>query len=137
MLNRLNNLNKQRYNNTLFNMDILNNKNNNVMNNNINNSINNITNIINNYDDNLNPFKIFNEDSIRNLGVINRFIIKPTYEALKNEFENTFNNSIELFKLIYIIILSIFISLIFISYIFLWKPFEQELNSKVINYSNN
>jgi len=82
--------------------------------------------------DDLNPFKIFNKVSLRNLGIVNRFIIKPTYEAMKNEFENIFNNSIKLFKIIYIIILSIFLSLIFICYLFLWKPFETNLNSKVI-----
>merc|ERR1712032_1603604 len=73
---------------------------------------------------------------MRNLGIVNRLIIKPTYEVLKDDFENIFNNSLYLFKSIYILILSIFLSLFFVCYLFVWKPFEQNLSDNIYKTKN-
>lgn len=98
----------------------------------------NSTSIINNNNNdipnnNLDPFSIFNENSIRNIGLVNRFLLRPAYEALKTQLETTINDSINTFKTIYIIILSIFLAVIFIFYLFVWIPFENALNTTVIN----
>lgn len=78
------------------------------------------------------PFDIFNENSIRNLGLVNRFMIRPAYEALKLKLETSIIDNLNTFKLIYIIILTIFISAVFFVYLFLWRPFENRLNATVI-----
>jgi len=86
--------------------------------------------------DSYDPFNIFNENYIRNLGIVNRFIIRPAYETLKSNLENSISNNLNTFKLIYIIVLSVFISGILFVYLFLWRPFENKLNAtvKIFNY---
>ena len=79
---------------------------------------------------------IFNENSIRNIGLVNRFIIRPAYEALKTQLETTINDSINVFKLIYIVVLSIFLTSVFCIYLFVWRPFENALNLTVIFFLN-
>jgi len=95
-----------------------------------NNNTGNIT-INNNNNNNIDPFSIFNDNSIRNIGLVNRFLLRPAYEALKTQLETTINNSIDTFKMIYIIILSIFLSIILLFYLFVWRPFENALNTTV------
>ena len=86
-----------------------------------------------NLNSNLDPFSIFNENSIRNIGLVNRFLLRPAYEALKMQLETTINDSINTFKTIYIAVLSIFLAILFIFYLFVWIPFENALNTTVIN----
>lgn len=117
-----------KFNNTLYNSPFANELNADV---NKNNTLN--TTMINNFYSNLDPFSIFNENSIRNIGLVNRFIIRPAYEALKTQLETTINDSINTFKTIYIVILSIFLAIIFIFYLFVWIPFENALNTTVID----
>ncbi len=83
----------------------------------------------------LDPFSIFNENSIRNIGLVNRFLLRPAYEALKTKLEATINNSIDTFKMIYIILLSVFLAIILLFYLFVWIPFENALNTTVNNYN--
>jgi len=78
------------------------------------------------------PFNIFNENSMRNLALVNRFIIRPAYEALKLSLETSITDNLNTFRLIYILILSIFISGVLFVYLFLWRPFENRLNTTVI-----
>jgi len=79
----------------------------------------------------LDPFSIFNENSIRNIGLVNRFLLRPAYEALKTQLELKINNSINTFQTIYITILSIILAIILIFYLFVWMPFENALNTTV------
>jgi len=83
-------------------------------------------------DSNHDPFNIFNENSIRNLGLVNRFIIRPAYEALKLKLENSISDNLKTFRLIYIIIISIFIAGVLFIYLFLWRRFENRLNNTVM-----
>lgn len=96
------------------------------------NSIKNSTSNINTKSNTYDTLYIFNENSIRNLGLLNRFMIRPAYEALKQKLESSITNSLNTFRLIYIIVLSIFISGILFIYMFLWRPFENRLNATVI-----
>ena len=83
----------------------------------------------------IDPFNIFNDNSVRNLGIVNRFLIKPAYTALKISLETTINYNINTFKLVYILILSLFLGGTFIMYVFVWRPFENRLNTTVkINF---
>ena len=77
------------------------------------------------------PFDYFNENSMRNLGLVNRFIIRPAYETLKLHLENSITTSLDTFKLIYIIVISIFLSGVILIYLFFWRPFENRLNTTV------
>lgn len=85
----------------------------------------------NNPNTNFDPFDIFNQNTIRNIGIVNRFLLRPAYEALKRQLETTINNSINSFKTVYIIVLSIFLAIIFIFYLLVWIPFENALNTTV------
>lgn len=125
------------FNNTLYNSPYASDLNNRDINSTT--SANNSMNINNNFNStisniaysNLDPFSIFNENSVRNLGLVNRFLIRPSYEALKIQLETTINNSVNTFQLIYIVILSIFLSMILVFYLFVWRPFENALNTTV------
>ena len=107
-----------------------NNNNNNTLN---NTSIGNSSGSSSNNTD-LDPFLFFNENKVKNLLLINRFIIKPTYEDLKTTMENTIFNYIDYFNLIYIIVITIFLTTIVIFYILIWLPFQTNLNTTVKFY---
>jgi hypothetical protein len=79
----------------------------------------------------INPFEIFNDNILRNIGLINIYLLKPVYESLKINFENTMFDSLEFFKLVYIIIISICISGVLFIYIIIWRQFENRLNITV------
>lgn len=77
------------------------------------------------------PFEIFNDNTVRNLGLVNRFFIKPAYTALKLNLRSLIDSNISTFEIIYIITLSIFLAIVFILYVFIWRPFENSLNTTV------
>lgn len=77
------------------------------------------------------PIEIFNDNTVRNLGLVNRFLIKPAYSTLKIKLESTIDNNIKTFQVIYIVTLSLFLAAIFILYVFVWRPFENSLNTTV------
>jgi len=79
------------------------------------------------------PIEIFNDNTVRNLGLVNRFLIKPAYTELKLKLESTIDENIKTFEVVYTIILSLFMAGVFILYVFVWRPFEDRLNSTV-NY---
>lgn len=79
----------------------------------------------------LDPFLFFNENKVKNLLLIIRFIIKPAYEDLKTTMENTIFNYIDSFNLIYIIVITIFLTTIVIFYVLIWLPFQTNLNTTV------
>ena len=78
-----------------------------------------------------NPFSIFNDASHKNLVILNRFLLRPTFLALKNQLKTSINNSLSTFRTIYIIVFSIFFSSLTIIYLFIWRPFENGLNTTV------
>jgi hypothetical protein len=78
------------------------------------------------------PFNIFNDDSVRDLGIVNRYLIRPAYEALLSQLEMSINNSVNTFQLIYVIVFSIFFASLVVIYLFVWRPFENNLNQTVI-----
>ncbi len=79
------------------------------------------------------PFEIFNDNNVRNLGLVNRFLLKNAYTHLKNNLQETIDDNIKTFEIVYIIILSLFLAGVFILYVFVWRPFENSLNISV-NY---
>jgi hypothetical protein len=78
-----------------------------------------------------NPFTIFNDASHKNLVILNRFLLRPTFLALKDQLKTSINNSLTMFQTIYIIVFSIFFSSLTIIYLFIWRPFENGLNTTV------
>lgn len=80
----------------------------------------------------LDPFSIFNDNSIRNIGLVNRFLIRPSYEALRSQLETSINSRINSFELTCVVIISTLISFIVIYFFFIWRPFEDALNTSVI-----
>lgn len=86
----------------------------------------------NEFNNSTNPFDIFNSNIIRNIGLINIFLIKPVYYSLKRKLETSIYDSLEFFKLIYIIIISVCISGVLFIYLFIWRPFVSRLNVTVI-----
>ncbi len=79
----------------------------------------------------LDPIEIFNDNTVRNLGLVNRFLLKPAYTTLKLKLESTINDNVQAFEVIYIVTLSLFLAGIFIFYVFVWRPFENSLNTTV------
>jgi hypothetical protein len=88
------------------------------------------TNLIEDYL-NSDPFKIYNDNSHRNLAILNRFLIRPTYYALKFQMKTSIDNSVTTFETIYIILLSLFFVSILGLYLIVWRPFENGLNQTV------
>jgi hypothetical protein len=80
---------------------------------------------------NSDPFKIFNDNSHRNLAILNRFLLRPAYSALKGQMKTSINNSVSMFETIYIVLLSIFFVSIVGLYLLIWRPFENGLNQTV------
>lgn len=83
------------------------------------------------------PFKIFNDNSHRNLGILNRYLLRPAYSALKQQMSTSINNSVKMFETIYIVLLSIFFVSLIAVYLLIWRPFENGLNQTVINFCYN
>lgn len=81
---------------------------------------------------NSDPFKIYNDNTHRNLAILNRFLIRPAYLALKDQMKTSINNSVSMFETIYIVLLSIFFVSIVGLYLIVWRPFENGLNQTVI-----
>jgi hypothetical protein len=78
-----------------------------------------------------NPFNMFNDNSVRDLGIINRYLIRPAYETLLAQLESSINDSVNTFQLIYVIVFSIFFASLVVIYLFVWRPFENNLNQTV------
>jgi len=77
------------------------------------------------------PIEIFNENTVRDLALVNRFLITPVYTSLKENLKATIDNNIKTFQVIYIVVLSWFLGGVFIVYVFIWRPFENSLSSTV------
>ena len=77
------------------------------------------------------PFEIFNDPSHKNLVILNRFLIRPAYAALKNQLKNSIDSSLNTFQTIYIVVFSIFLTSLVVIYLFVWMPFENGLNQTV------
>lgn len=79
------------------------------------------------------PIEIFNDNTVRNLGLVNKFLIKPAYSELRSKLEYTINENIKTFQVVYIVTLSVFLAAIFVLYVFVWRPFEDRLNT-IVNF---
>jgi len=77
------------------------------------------------------PFQIFNDASHKNLVILNRFLLRPAYAALKTQLKTSIDNSLNTFQTIYIVVFSIFLSSMVVIYLFIWRPFENGLNQTV------
>jgi len=80
---------------------------------------------------NNNPFKIFNDNAHRDLLIVNRYLLRPAYIALKNQMETSINNSVAMFQTIYIVLFSLFFVSMVGIYFIVWRPFENGLNQTV------
>jgi hypothetical protein len=85
--------------------------------------------------DNIHPFQIFSNATVADLSVINRFIVRPAYKYLSTQLQNGINDSMAGFRLIYIIIFAVYFALLAIFYLFIWRPFEINLNQTVIYFN--
>ncbi len=85
----------------------------------------------NNSIDDIHPFKIFNTGTVADLSIINRFIIRPAYKYLTSQLQAGINDSMSSFRLIYIIVFSVYFTLLIVFYLFVWRPFESNLNQTV------
>jgi hypothetical protein len=74
---------------------------------------------------------IFNEKEMLNLNIQFRYIIQPAFESINLSLANYIKDSMQSFNTIYITIFSIFITLLFIFYLVIWRPFENNLNQTV------
>jgi hypothetical protein len=81
--------------------------------------------------DSIHPFRIFDSEQVQDLSIINQFIIGKAYKHLTDKLETSITDSISAFKLIYIVILCIYFASMLILYLFIWRPFENNLNQTV------
>ena len=84
--------------------------------------------------DAVHPFNIFNTEQVQDLSIINQYIIGKAYKNLTENLEASITDSITTFKLIYIVILCLFFANMLILYLFIWRPFENNLNQTVIMF---
>ena len=78
------------------------------------------------------PFQIFNDPSHMNLVILTRYLLRPAYSALKLQLKTSIDSSMATFQTLYIVIFSIFLTWVFGTYLFIWRPFEDGLNQTVI-----
>ncbi len=89
------------------------------------------------YDDNFNldglsTFRIFNEIVLRNLNIINLFIIQPAYKEINQSLISNMADILNLYSLIFIGFFTLFIASVLLFYFFDWRPLQNNLDSTVI-----
>ena len=77
------------------------------------------------------PFQIFNDPAHMNLIILTRYLLRPAYSALKLQLKTSIDSSMTTFKTLYIVIFSIFLTGVVVTYLFIWRPFEDGLNQTV------
>jgi hypothetical protein len=82
-------------------------------------------------DSNKDPFFIFNDQTVRNLGFFNLYLIKPVFENLLTKLGESIGSFKETYKFIYISLFSLFLTLVCFIYFLVIKPFENNLNDTV------
>jgi hypothetical protein len=65
------------------------------------------------------------------LVILNRYLLRPAYKALKTQLKTSIDGSMNTFQTIYIVVFSIFLSSLVVIYLFIWRPFENGLNQTV------
>jgi hypothetical protein len=70
-------------------------------------------------------------DTFKNLLVLGRWFIRPAFLALRQNMKLTINNSLVNFQTVYLASFSIFMGVVLMLYIFIWRPFESTLNQMV------
>lgn len=80
------------------------------------------------------PFYVFNDQLVRNLGYINVYMIKPSYETILDTFNTGIISYLDLYKLVYICCFIFFYLMSFYFYFTKWRPYEDYLNQTVIFY---
>lgn len=81
--------------------------------------------------DNFSSFAIFNDIILRNLNIINEFIIKPAYTTINNSLISNMGDIIFLYSLIFIGAFAVFLASVLLFYILDWIPFQNHLDSTV------
>ncbi len=82
------------------------------------------------------PFQIFNDPTHMNLIILTRYLLRPAYAALKNQLKISISGSMSTFETLYIIIFSVFLTGVVVTYLFIWRPFEDSLNQTIYKTKN-
>lgn len=82
--------------------------------------------------DDLSTFSIFNDIVLRNLNIINLFLIQPAYSDINNSLISNMRDILNLYSLLFIGFFTLFIASVLIFYFFDWRPLQDNLDSTVI-----
>ena len=85
-----------------------------------------------NLGDNIDPFEIFNSERLKNLNIVFKFLIRPSYQNLVFIIKDYTERTKYFFKIFMIILHSFYLGLITFIYFLVWRQFENNLNSKVM-----
>jgi hypothetical protein len=77
------------------------------------------------------PFEIFNTDRMKNLNIVFRYLIRPSYQNLVLTLSSYIDNEKNFFRILIIILLSFYLVFVTSIYFTIWRPFENNLNTKV------
>ncbi len=86
----------------------------------------------NNTNDIYDPFEIFNSERMKNLNIVFRFLIRPSYQNLVIIIKDYIYSTKNFFMISIIILFSFYLGIITFIYFVIWKQFENNLNSKVL-----
>ena len=81
--------------------------------------------------DNLSSFNIFNDVVIRNLNIMNLYLVKPGYLDLNSSLITNMSDMLSLYSLIFIVAFALFLASVLLFYFFDWRPFQNNLDSTV------
>jgi len=84
--------------------------------------------------DDLSNFSIFNESVLKNLNIINLFLLQPAYLTINQSLITNLGDIIKLYSLIFIGFFTLFIVSVLIFYFFDWTPLQNNLDSTVKNF---
>lgn len=78
-----------------------------------------------------NSLHLFNKKEMRDMSIVVRFIFLPFFNDWLSKYHQGLEKAVDSFNSLLIIFVCVLSSIVLFVYIFLWKPFEKNLNKTV------
>lgn len=75
--------------------------------------------------------KVLNNNRLKNLGIVNMYLIRPAFETLVNTLKTDITNIINSFHQVYVIAFICFFFFLITVYFIIWRPFVNNLDTQV------
>ncbi len=80
---------------------------------------------------NLSTFSIFNDIVLRNLNIINLFLVQPAYSKIHESLIRNMGDILNNYSLLFIGFFTLFIASVLMFFFFDWRPLQNNLDSTV------